>query len=120
MAVRWWAAVAGLGPRGGSPSERTTAPGSTVGRTLRSDGGPSVGRPQKSAPPVRRRPADERWLPAACGWPAAGRFRLPRRFRLLPPALPPAPPARSGVTPPPRRRRRRPARLLRRWHRAAA
>src|SRR5947208_1158516 len=58
MAVRWWAAVAGLGPSGGSPSERTTAPGSMVGRTLRSVGGPSDGRPQKSAPPLRRLPAD--------------------------------------------------------------
>src|SRR5581483_9583240 len=89
MAVRWWAAVAGLGPSGGSPSDRTTAPGSTVGRTLRSVGGPSAGRPQKSAPPVRRRPADDADrappLGAEC-WAGPGPWRVRlRRLRLPPP-----------------------------------
>src|SRR5437763_14752262 len=106
MAVRWWAAGAGLGPGGGSPSERTTAPGSTVGRTLRSVGGPSVGRPQKSAPPVRRRPPEEDdddrpvwgWF-----WPEPWRFRL-RRLRFPPlPVLGPSALMRS-----PARHSRRP------------
>src|SRR2546421_9816561 len=95
MAVRWWAAVAGLGPSGGSPSERTTAPGSIVGRTLRSDGGPSVGRPQKSAPPVRRRPPDDDRLPPGCDWPPPWRFLPERRLRVLPPPPPPPPPPPS-------------------------
>src|SRR2546422_8925133 len=94
MAVRWWAAVAGLGPSGGSPSERTTAPGSTVGRTLRSVGGPSVGRPQKSAPPARRRPPEEDDdRPAVWGW-----FWLdPWRFRLRRLRFPPLPVLRPSA-----------------------
>src|SRR5437879_11434918 len=99
MAVRGWAAVAGLGPRGGSPSERTTAPGSMVGRTLRSDGGPSLGRPQKSAPPDRRRLPDDDRAPEDWAWPEPDwRSLVPeRRLRLLPPPPAPPPPAWPGV-----------------------
>src|SRR5687767_2680272 len=95
MAVSWTAVVAGLGPSGGSPSERTTAPGSIVGRTLRSDGGPSDALPQKSVPPVRRRlpPGDERLPP--CAWPPPWRLLAERRLRLLPP--PPPLPSGPGV-----------------------
>src|SRR2546423_1704030 len=54
MAVRWWAAVAGLGPSGGAPGERTTAPRAVVGRALRAGGGASAGGAPKAAPPPRR------------------------------------------------------------------
>src|SRR2546423_457402 len=83
MAVRWWAAVAGLGPSGGSPSERTTPPRSMGGRTLRSDGGPPAGRPPQSSPPPRRRvPHGGRALAARGGLPGAAPPPplLPRRF----------------------------------------
>src|SRR5437870_1318472 len=100
-----------------------------VGRTLRSDGGPSLGRPQKSAPPDRRRLPDDDRAPEDWAWPEPDwRALVPeRRLRLLPPPPAPPPPAWPGVrgfppeaiTLPPRRRHSRPGRPLRRWRRAA-
>jgi len=107
-----------VGPERRVAQRADDRPGIDGRRTLRSVGGPSAGRPQKSAPPVRRRfpaAAEDRVLPDPCwdGWPEPCRVRF-RRLRL------PPPPDASGLMPPPRRRRRPRGRPPRRWRPAAA